>query len=103
MVLCMRARFSRPPVCPSLLRQGEGDEGVAALGALLAAAAGGDQDVLFAGDGVGAGGRVAAGGEWGVPEQFAGFRVVGVEAFVFGAADEDETAGGDDRAAEAFG
>src|SRR5688572_6330635 len=81
----------------------EGDERIPALGPLFPPAAGGDQDVLFAAGHVGAGGGVAAGGEFGAPEELAGFGVEGVEHFVLGAADEDQAAAGDDGAAEAFG
>src|SRR5712692_4001304 len=83
-----------------LLRGRKGESDVDAAGGRLGifAAAGGDDYVLAAGDGVGHGRGVA--GEWerGLPQKGAGGFVEGAEFFVeAGGADEDETAWGDNR------
>src|SRR6185369_4130620 len=81
------------------LRQRERHDAAARRRAVLAAAAD-DDDVLTSVDGVGGGGGVAGGREGRFPEQAAGELVVGVELPVeVGRADEEQPAGGDDRAA----
>src|SRR5260370_6416903 len=84
-------------------REGESDVDAAGGRLGIVAAASGDDHVRTAGEGVGPGRGVAGEGERGLPKQGAGGFVEGAELFVkAGGADEDETAGGDDRSAIIF-
>src|SRR3569832_435048 len=84
-------------------RKGETVVGAAGFGLGFAAAAGGDDDVLAIVDFERGGRGVAAGFHLELPKELAGFFVVGVVAFVHGGADEDESPGGDEGAADVEG
>ena len=74
------------------LRQREGHQ-LPAGGAAGFSAAGGDHHVLPAVDHVGAGGGVAAEGQFGFPQDLAGVLVERAESFVRGGTNEDQAAG----------
>src|SRR5882724_557236 len=77
-----------------LLWQGKRDVFVAALGPRFAAAAS-DDDVLPSVEHVGGGGGVAAGWEFCLPEDLAGFLVKCVNHFIVGRGDKNQAAGGE--------
>src|SRR5258708_6129659 len=84
------------------LRKGERDEGVAErFFGDFGVAAGSDDDELFSGGGaVGHGSGVAAGGELGFPQFFAGVGMEDAQERIEGSGDEDESARGCDGTAE---
>ena len=86
--------------CRAALRQREGDDRVARLRRVLAAAAGGDHDVLPAVDHVDARRGIAAGGQLMLPQHAARVLFERANLLVRRRGDEDHAARGRDRAAE---
>lgn len=72
-----------------LLWEGEGEEVIALLGVEFAVAACGDNEVLFAIEGVGHGRGLAAGGKFVLPEFLAGVGIEGAEIVVHCCGGED--------------
>ena len=94
-----RARSGRRGLL-AILRQREGDDRVAGLRRVLAAAAGGDGDVLPAVDHVEARRGVAAGGQLVLPQHASRALLERPDLLVRGRGDEDHPAGRRHRAAE---
>ena len=96
----LRSGRSRRAAVVVGLRQRERDDRVAGLRGVLAAAAGGNRDVLPAVDHVDARRRIAAGRQLVLPQHPARVLLEGADLLVGGGRDEDHAAGRRDRAAE---